>query len=217
LPGGKKRGLALAAGVVAFAIAAVGALALRREPEPPPPPDIPALKEPEEGQKPRTMREQMAEHRTNPVCASCHKVMDPIGFALENFDAVGAWRTREAGGPIDASGQLADGTKVDGVVTLRNAVLSRPEVFVGTMTEKLLIYALGRGLSYADMPVVRVIVRDAARNDYRFSSLVLGVINSMPFQMRVRPSEAEPTTISAERSAPQTSNQTARRAQGSPR
>src|SRR5205085_1358560 len=134
--------------------------------------------------KPRSMREQMAEHRANPVCASCHKVMDPIGFALENFDAVGAWRTREPGGPIDASGQLADGTKIDGVVTLRNALLNRPEVFVGTMTEKLLTYALGRGLSYADMPVVRVIVRDAGRNDYRFSSLVLGVINSMPFQMR---------------------------------
>ncbi|MEP7309452.1 MAG: DUF1592 domain-containing protein [Acidobacteriota bacterium] len=186
-------------------------------PPAPPPPDIPALKEPEEGQKPRTMREQMAEHRANPVCASCHKVMDPIGFALENFDAVGAWRTREPGGPIDASGQLADGTKVDGVVTLRKALLDRPEVFVGTMTEKLLTYALGRGLSYADMPVVRVIVRDAARNDYRFSSLVLGVINSMPFQMRIRPSEAEPTTIGADRSAPRISNETARRAQGTTR
>ena len=131
-------------------------------PPAPPPPDVPALKEPEEGQKPRTMREQMAEHRANPVCASCHKVMDPIGFALENFDAVGAWRTREPGGPIDASGELADGTKIDGVVTLRNAVLNRPTVFVGTMTEKLLTYALGRGLGYADMPVVRSIVRDAA-------------------------------------------------------
>ena len=88
----------------------------------------------------------MAEHRANPVCASCHKVMDPVGFALENFDAVGAWRTREAGGPIDASGQLADGTPVDGVVTLRKAILDRPELFVGTMTEKLLTYALGRGV-----------------------------------------------------------------------
>jgi hypothetical protein len=103
----------------------------------------------------------MEEHRANPVCASCHKVMDPIGFALENFDAVGAWRTREPGGPIDASGELADGTKIDGVVTLRNAVLNRPTVFVGTMTEKLLTYALGRGLGYADMPVVRSIVRDS--------------------------------------------------------
>jgi hypothetical protein len=168
-------------------------------PPAPPPPDVPALKEPEEGQKPRTMREQMAEHRANPVCASCHKVMDPIGFALENFDAVGAWRTREPGGAIDASGELADGTKIDGVVTLRNAVLNRPTVFVGTMTEKLLTYALGRGLGYADMPVVRGIVRDAARNDYRFSSLVLGVVDSVPFLMRTRPSEdRKKTSIDAE-------------------
>jgi len=153
-------------------------------PPAPPPPDIPPLKEAEEGQKPRTIREQMAEHRSNPVCASCHKVMDPIGFALENFDAVGAWRDREPGGPIDASGELADGTKIDGVVTLRQAVLRRPDVFVGTMTEKMLTYALGRGLGPADMPVVRSIVRDAAKNDYHFSSLVFGVINSLPFQMR---------------------------------
>jgi cytochrome c5 len=160
-------------------------------PPAPPPPDVPPLKEPEDGQKPRTVREQMAEHRANPVCASCHKVMDPIGFALENFDAVGAWRARERGGPIDASGELADGTKIDGVVTLRKAVLSRPTVFVGTMTEKMLTYALGRGLAPADMPVVRAIVRDAARNDYRFSSLVLGVVNSMPFQMRKALDEGE--------------------------
>jgi mono/diheme cytochrome c family protein len=153
-------------------------------PPPPPPPDVPALKENADGQKPRTMREQMAEHRASPVCASCHKVMDPIGFALENFDAVGAWRTREAGGPIDASGQLADGTKVDGVVTLRDALLSRPDVFVSTMTEKLLTYALGRGLDYHDMPVVRSIVRQSAAGGYRFSSLVLGIVNSVPFQMR---------------------------------
>jgi Protein of unknown function (DUF1592)/Protein of unknown function (DUF1588)/Protein of unknown function (DUF1585)/Protein of unknown function (DUF1587)/Protein of unknown function (DUF1595)/Cytochrome C oxidase, cbb3-type, subunit III len=154
-------------------------------PPAPPPPDIPALKENEEGSKPRTMREQMAEHRTQAICASCHKVMDPIGFALENFDAVGAWRTREAGGAIDASGELADGTKVDGVVTLRNALLSRPDVFVGTLTEKLLTYALGRGLDAHDMPVVRSIVRQSAARDYRFSSLVLGIVNSVPFQMRM--------------------------------
>ncbi len=153
-------------------------------PPPPPPPDVPPLKADEEGQKPRTLREQMAEHRTNPVCASCHKVMDPIGFALENFDAVGAWRTREAGGPIDASGELADGTKINGVVTLRNALLSRPTVFVGTMTEKLLTYALGRGLTAADMPMVRAILRESAPGGYRFSSLMLGIVNSLPFQMR---------------------------------
>ena len=151
---------------------------------PPPPPDVPPLKENQEGQRPRTMREQMAEHRANAVCASCHKSMDPVGFALENFNAVGSWRTLDAGQPIDATGELADGTKVDGVVGLRQALLSRPELFVGTLTEKLLTYALGRGLDYHDMPVVRAIVRDAARHDYRFSSIILGVVHSTPFQMR---------------------------------
>jgi hypothetical protein len=155
-------------------------------PVPPPPPDVPPLKGNQEGERPRTMREQMAEHRANAVCASCHKVMDSIGFALENFDAIGAWRTQEPGGPIDASGELADGTKVDGVVALRNAILSRPDVFVGTLTEKLLTYALGRGLDYYDMPAVRGIVRDAARDNYRFSTLIRGVIHSTPFRMRMR-------------------------------
>jgi hypothetical protein len=164
-------------------------------PVPPPPPDVPPLKENQEGQKPRTMREQMAEHRASAVCASCHKVMDPIGFALENFDAVGAWRTEEAGAPIDATGELADGTKVDGVVTLRKALLSRPGVFAGTMTEKLLTYALGRGLDYHDMPVVRAIVQDAARNNYRFSALILGVVHSTPFQMRMAAREAEVSPV----------------------
>jgi hypothetical protein len=130
------------------------------------------------------MREQMAEHRANPSCATCHKIMDPIGFALENFDAVGEWRTREAGGAIDASGELADGTKIDGAVALRQALVSRPEMFAGTLTEKLLTYGLGRGLNYYDMPVVRAIVRDAAREDYRFSAIVLGIVHSAPFQMR---------------------------------
>ena len=156
-------------------------------PVPPPPPDIPQLKENVEGEKPRTMREQMAEHRASPVCASCHKVMDPIGFALENFDTVGAWRTEDAGVPIDASGQLADGTKIDGVVTLRQALLQHPEVFVRTMTEKLMIYALGRGLDDHDMPAVRAVMREAAPRDYRFSSLVLGIARSLPFQMRMKP------------------------------
>jgi hypothetical protein len=158
-------------------------------PVPPPPPDVPPLKPNEEGQKPRTLREQMVEHRVNPVCASCHKVMDPIGFSLENFDAVGAWRTEEAGGRIDATGELADGTKVDGIVALRQAVLSRPELFVGTLTEKLLTYALGRGLDYRDMPAVRAIVREAASNNYRFSSIISGVVHSTPFQMRTAEGE----------------------------
>jgi hypothetical protein len=156
-------------------------------PVPPPPADIPPLLPPRDGERPKTLREQMADHRANAVCASCHKVMDPIGFALENFDAVGSWRTREAAGPIDASGQLADGTAVDGVVTLRQAIVARPENFVGTMTEKLLIYALGRGVESYDRPAVRRIVRDASRDGYRFSSLVRGIVHSTPFQMRVKP------------------------------
>ena len=155
-------------------------------PPPAPPPDVPALKENEKGQKPKTMREQLAEHRASPTCASCHRIMDPIGFALENFDAVGAWRTEDAGAPIDASGELSDGTHVDGVVTLRKALLSRPDLFAGTMTEKLLVYALGRGLDHHDMPVVRGILREAAADDYRFSSLILGVVRSVPFQMRTK-------------------------------
>jgi hypothetical protein len=153
---------------------------------PPPPPEVPALKEREEDQKPRSMREQMAEHRASPACAACHKVMDPVGLALENFDAVGAWRAREGGKAIDASAELSDGTQVDGVVALRNALLSRPGVFVGTVTQKLLTYALGRGLDYRDMPTVRAIVRQAAP-DERVSSIVLGVVKSAQFRMRTKP------------------------------
>ena len=167
-------------------------------PVPPPPPDVPSLPGNEDGKKPRTLREQLAEHRAAPVCASCHKVMDPVGFALENFDAVGAWRTREPGGPIDASGQLADGTQVDGVVTLRNAILDRPEMFVATMTEKLMIYALGRGVDARDMPAIRAVTRAAAKDDYRFSSLVLGIVRSVPFRMRVTPGVAPQTSQTAQ-------------------
>jgi hypothetical protein len=111
--------------------------------------------------------------------------MDPIGFALENFDAVGAWRAREADAPIDASGELADGTRVNGIVELRDALLSHPEMFVQTLTEKMLTYALGRGIDYRDMPAVRAIVRDAASNNYRLSDVILGIIRSVPFQMRM--------------------------------
>ena len=156
-------------------------------PPPPPLPNVPPLQEDREGEKPRTVRQKMEAHRANPVCASCHKIMDPLGLALENFDAVGAWRTEEAGSPIDAKTVLGDGTPLDGVVSLRQALLKRQDVFVSTMTEKLMIYALGRGLTYNDMPAVRAIDRDAARQDYRFSSLILGVIRSTPFQMRVKP------------------------------
>jgi mono/diheme cytochrome c family protein len=145
-----------------------------------------------------SMRERMEEHRANPVCANCHKLMDPIGLSLENFDAVGAWRNRDGdtvstqGTAIDANGQLLDGTKVDGVVTLRKALVRQPEIFVSTVTEKLLTYALGRGLQYYDMPTVRSIVADAEKHEYRFSSIVLGIVGSAPFQKRTTPVVEEP-------------------------
>jgi mono/diheme cytochrome c family protein len=155
---------------------------------PPPPPDVvPPFEEETEAAKPKSVRERLEVHRRNPACAGCHRMIDPAGLALENFDAVGGWRTRDGGSrgmPVDASGQLVDGTKVDGVVALRQALMREPEIFVGTVTEKLLTYALGRGLAASDMPAVRAIVRDARRDDYRFSSIVLGIIRSVPFQMR---------------------------------
>jgi hypothetical protein len=154
-------------------------------PPPPPPPDVPALKENASEGAPLTMRQQMEQHRRNAVCASCHKTMDPIGFALENFDVVGAWReTNETGVQLNTADVLADGTQVDGVVSLREALVQRADLFVQTLTEKLMIYALGRGLTFEDMPSVRAIAREAHRNNYRFSTLMLGIINSVPFQMR---------------------------------
>ncbi|MEP7352190.1 MAG: DUF1592 domain-containing protein [Acidobacteriota bacterium] len=158
---------------------------------PPPPASVPPLPEKKDGDKPRTMREQMAEHRANPVCAACHKTLDPIGFALENFDAVGAWRNQDAGVPIDATGELADGTKINGVVELRRALVSQPENFVSTVVEELMVYALGRGLDARDMPQVRAIVRNAARDNYRWSSLMLGVARSTPFRMIGVPQPAQ--------------------------
>ncbi|MEO8256303.1 MAG: DUF1592 domain-containing protein [Acidobacteriota bacterium] len=161
---------------------------LLNAPPPPMPNNVPPLNESAvRAGKVLTMRERMEEHRANPVCASCHKIMDPIGLSLENFDAVGAWRTRDGGtlgSPINATGELLDGTKIDGVVTLRQALIKNPEIFVGTVTEKLLTYALGRGLGYYDMPTVRAIVRETAPRGYRFSSIVLGIVNSAPFQKR---------------------------------
>jgi hypothetical protein len=127
----------------------------------------------------------MEQHRQNPVCAACHKIMDPIGFSLENFDLIGKYRATDGGVKIDASGQLVDGTKLDGPASLRQALLSRSDVFVRTMTEKLLTYATGRALKSYDMPVIRSITREAARNDNHFSSLILGIVKSDPFQMRV--------------------------------
>ena len=161
-------------------------------PVPPMPNNVPPLNEDaNRGGKILTMRERMEEHRKNPVCASCHKIMDPIGLSMENFDAVGAWRTRDGGtlgSPINASGELLDGTKVDGVVTLRQALLRQPDLFVGTVAEKLMIYALGRGLASYDQPEVRRIVRESAGQDYRFSSLIMGVVNSTAFQKRAKAS-----------------------------
>ena len=154
-------------------------------PPPVPPANVPPLEEPEPGVAAQSMRERMEQHRANPVCASCHQLMDGAGLSMENFDAIGRWRDRNADWtPIDAAGSIPGGGSFDGVSGLREAVLARPEVFVGTMTEKLLTYALGRGLDHHDGAAVRRIARDAAEQDYRFSALVLGIVESMPFQMR---------------------------------
>ena len=154
-------------------------------PPPPPPDNVPTLPENESEVKVVTMRDRMAQHRANPACAQCHQVMDPIGLVLENFDAIGRWQEVNSDHPaIDSSGNLPGGDPLDGVNGLRSALLENPEAFVGTMTEKLMTYALGRGLEYYDAPAIRRILRDAQQQDYRFSSLVLGIVNSTPFQMR---------------------------------
>ncbi len=153
-------------------------------PPPEPPPNVPALEEAGEDGRQLTMREAMAQHRENPACRVCHAAMDPIGFSLENYDAVGKWRNRFAGVEVDASGLLPDGAAFDGRNGLQQLLLDRPDDFVGTVTEKLLTYALGRGVEYYDMPTVRSIVRTAKEDNYRWSSVILGVIESAPFQMR---------------------------------
>ena len=154
-----------------------------------PPPNVPALPEDASAAKIVSVRQKMEAHRNNPVCASCHKIMDPIGFSLENFDLTGKWRSTDGGIPIDSSSQMVDGTKLSGPASLREALLSRSDVFVSTLTEKLMTYAIGRGLKYYDMPAVRAITGDAGRNDDRFSSIVLGIVKSAPFQMRMKPPE----------------------------
>ncbi len=165
-------------------------------PPAPPPANVPELKSNNNvNGKVLSMRERMAIHRENPVCASCHAVIEPTGFALENFDAVGVWRDvdntpavpwvrTEGSAAIDASGKLPDGTMFNGPTELRMALLTKPERFVTTITEKLMIYALGRGVEYYDLPVIRSIVHDSERNNYRFSTIVLDIVNSQPFQMR---------------------------------
>ncbi|MEQ1731681.1 MAG: DUF1592 domain-containing protein, partial [Vicinamibacterales bacterium] len=155
-------------------------------PPPAPPPNVPALVDNKDRAKPLSMREQMEQHRANAVCASCHKLMDPLGLALENFDAVGSWRIRDADSLVDPSTQLVDGSTITGPGGLRQMLLRQPEIFVRTMTEKLMTYALGRGLEYYDMPTVRAVARSSAP-DYRFNSLVTGIVTSTAFQMRMKP------------------------------
>lgn len=159
-------------------------------PPPPPPPNVPALKDSGANGRPASVRERMEEHRKNPACAVCHVRMDPLGFALENFDAVGKWRSSSDGLPIDASASLPDGTKFDGVPSLRQVLVSRKEDFLNTFTAKLLTYALGREIEYYDLPAVRKIVNAAAADNYRWSSVILGIVSSTPFQMSVVKSEA---------------------------
>jgi hypothetical protein len=156
------------------------------EPPPPPPPNVPAL---DDNIVSATLpiRQRLAKHRENPACASCHNVMDPVGFALENFDAVGRWRTEEEHRPVDASGGLADGSTFEGVAGLERALAARPELFAETFAEKLLIFALGRGVAPTDAPALRAIVRRARADDFRFSSVILGIVQSVPFQMRQAP------------------------------
>ncbi|HLK48129.1 MAG TPA: DUF1592 domain-containing protein [Bryobacteraceae bacterium] len=153
-------------------------------PPPPPPPDIPSLPQPEKDQEMLAVRRQMERHRSQAACASCHAVMDPLGFALDNYDAVGKWRTEEAGSLIDASARLPDGTEFEGPAGLKAALWDRRQEFVATFTTKLLTFALGRGLEWYDQPTIRAIDRKAARDEFRFSSIVLGIVGSTPFQMR---------------------------------
>jgi hypothetical protein len=157
---------------------------------PDPPPNVPVLKEKPADTtgnlKAPTMRQIMAAHTANPSCATCHKIFEPMGLAMENFDAVGTWRTMDGDNPIDTKGVLADGTKVDGVASLRNSLMGRSDQFARVVTEKLLTYSLGRGLEYQDMPMVRSIVRDSAGSKYKFSSIVLGIVKSAPFQMNTK-------------------------------
>jgi hypothetical protein len=171
---------------------------------PDPPPNIPTLKDQgaavHGGAKP-TMRQQIEMHRKNAPCSTCHKIMDPIGLAMENFDAVGTWRTTDNGSPIDPSGVLVDGTKLDGVKGVREAMLRYSPQFVRVVTEKLFIYALGRGTEYYDMPLIRSIDHDGEAKNYRFSSLILGIVKSEPFQVNQKQENASngPNSLRAER------------------
>jgi len=161
-------------------------------PPPPPPPDIPDLEETGDATDGRflSVAEQLAMHRANPACSSCHNVIDPIGLALDNFDVTGSWRTKDRGVTVNAAGELYDGTPLDGVADLRAALLARSDVVMTHFTEMLMSYAIGRRVEYFDMPAVRQIVRDAERDQFRLSSLILGVAKSAAFRTAL----AEPTT-----------------------
>jgi hypothetical protein len=161
---------------------------------PDPPPNVPVIKDkPADATgntKTPTMRETMEMHHTNPTCASCHKIFEPIGLSLENFDAIGTWRTQDGDSPIDASGVLVDGTKINGVASLRDSLVGRSDQFARVVTEKMMTYALGRGVEYEDMPVLRSVVRDAAPGKYRFTSIVMGIVKSAPFQSSMKTVES---------------------------
>jgi hypothetical protein len=172
---------------------------LLASPPPPPPPVVPALKTEDEaaGGAPLTMRAAMVKHRADPMCAGCHAKMDPIGFALEHFDAVGRWRDADVAGAIDAKSTLVDGTTVDGLQGVRDMLLGKPELFVHAFTEKLTMYALGRNVQYYDAPAIRAIVRESAKQGYSFSSVVSGIVESVPFQNRNVYAEPAPTVAAA--------------------
>jgi mono/diheme cytochrome c family protein len=163
-------------------------------PPPPPPPDIPALKEAGVEGQPRSLRERMERHRQNPTCASCHQRMDPLGFALENFDALGKWRTVSDGAPIDPSASFPDGTRFEGITGLRTLMVSHKDDFVRTLSGKLLAYAIGRGLDHDDAPAVRAIARGAALSGYTWSSIITGIVESTPFSMALGGQEAQTVT-----------------------
>jgi hypothetical protein len=168
-------------------------------PPTPPPPNVESLKEAPVGAKVLSMREQMAVHRTNKSCFACHGVLDPLGLSLENFDGVGRWREkdRQAETRIDASGVLPDGSKVNGPIDLRNALLKNPDQFVQTLVTKLMIYATGRPMEWQDMPTIRGIVQSAAKDDYRFATLVTSIVNSAPFRLNQIPADKEPARTAA--------------------
>jgi hypothetical protein len=177
---------------------------LFNSPPPPPPANVPALDENSASSTPRSVRERLEQHRKAPVCAACHALIDPPGLALENFDPIGRWRATDSGQPIDATTTLPGGIAVSGPSGLRDALLSRPELFVSTLTEKLMVYALGRRLEAEDMPTVRRIVREAGRDDYRFGGIVLGIVHSPQFQEKARFTTSATQTV-ADAGAPSSS------------